>query len=1047
MHLHRYTHSLLAGVGLTIAVSSGRALHAQGTVSGHVTAAESKAPIEGALIMVVGGTARTSTGRDGAFTLRGVAAGNAEVQVMRIGYRSVTKAVTVTNGQTATADFELEAVAVQLQEVVTTATGVQRRIELGNAISTLSDVGQRVEERQITNVSDLLVAKTPGVVVLPTSTLGGPPTITIRGVSSISLSNAPIYYVDGVRYSSGSTSSGTDTPFSLINSLNPEEIESVEIVKGPSAATLYGTNAANGVIVITTKRGREGSARWNLYSELGVVNDRTSYQPMYANWGHAPGSTKPIRCQLATMGPNTCISDSVTHYDLLRDPERTFVHLGQRESYGLSVSGGSQAVRYFVSGNMDQEYGPIQMPGFEIDRFNNAHVNVSGKWLNPLAQKRYNFRTNVSASLSPTVDVSVNTGFSHLYNRIMPESDLIISLFYVGMQTYGFKGPGLDKITTDANGTPLNDYMQWAPGDIMQYLNEQNVDRTTTSADISWRPFSWMQNSATFGLDLSAIDFYHICHVGECPPQSPTARIGNVTSNRSNAENYSVKLLSTSAWDIRPWANLKTTLGSDYTIIQNDALNTTGTSLPPGGETVAQAATRNVGSQTLPTGVKTLGMYIQEQLALRDRLFLTLAVRNDQNSAFGSNFQRVMYPKASLSWLMSNEDFFPQYSWLNQFRLRTAYGSSGVQPGATAALITFSAGTVSIPARGLTSGTDTPALIASSPGNANLKPETSTEFEGGFDAETFNSRVRMEYTYYYRRTRDALVSVPLAPSSASSVLSMLQNVGSTRNSGHELMVTARVIDTRRFGWDVTINGSHNTNRVVNLGRDDATGLPRIIGAGGTTRQISGYPMNGQWYRGYTYHDDNGDGILQVAEVHVDSAFSYMGTLTPPDLFSIQNGFDFFGGRLHLNAMFDYKGGAKMLDGANNFQCNSSPMACRDSQDPTAPLSLQARQIAKTYGTTLNKTSYKTAAGYFVDSRFWKFREVSAVLTLPKSVTNALRAQEGATFVMAVRNIRTWSPFTGIDPEANYGVSQGQTQMEFQTAAAPTYITFRLNLKY
>src|SRR5205085_11517017 len=136
----------------------------------------------------------------------------------------------------------------QLEEVVTTATGQQRRVELGNAVSTLGDVGKRVEQTKINTFADLLVAKSPGVVVLPGTTLGGAPTVRVRGVSSISLSNAPIWYVDGVRYSAGSLSSGTDVNFSLLNSLNPEEIEDIEIVKGPSAATLYGTNAANGVV-------------------------------------------------------------------------------------------------------------------------------------------------------------------------------------------------------------------------------------------------------------------------------------------------------------------------------------------------------------------------------------------------------------------------------------------------------------------------------------------------------------------------------------------------------------------------------------------------------------------------------------------------------------------------------------------------------------------------------------------------------------------------------------------------------------------------------
>ena len=168
---------------------------------------------------------------------------------------------------------------------------------------------------------------------------------------------------------------------------------------------------------------------------------------------------------------------------------------------------------------------------------------------------------------------------------------------------------------------------------------------------------------------------------------------------------------------------------------------------------------------------------------------------------------------------------------------------------------------------------------------------------------------------------------------------------------------------------------------------------------------------------------------------------------PRDIFSVQNGIDLFARRLRLNLSFDYKGGASILDGANNFQCNTSPFACRDTQDPNAPLDRQAAAIAKTYGTTVDGVNYKSSVGYFVSNQFWKFREFSAALQLPKVVTDRLRASNGSSLVFGARNLHTWSSWTGIDPEANYGLSQTESQNEFQTTGAPTYFTLRLNLKY
>jgi TonB-linked SusC/RagA family outer membrane protein len=1077
MLLGRWRMFAVAGAALSLLTAGGR-LSAQGTITGRVTS-QSGQPLAEARVLAIGTSQSATTGEDGKFTLRNAPAGTVQLQVLRVGFQSQKKNVTVTAGATATADFVLAIAVAQLEEVVTTATGQQRKVELGNAVSTLGDVTKRVEETPNHTVSDLLIAKSPGVTLLPGTELGGAPTIRIRGVSSVSLSNAPIWYVDGVRYSAAglgtdnSLRSGTDVNFSLLNSLNPEEIEDIEIVKGPSAATLYGTNAANGVVLITTKKGRAGSTRWTWSAEGRTVDDRVPYQDMYANFGHdAANPSRAIRCQLATMKTSAftpasgtvCVSDSLTHYNYMTDPERTFVHLGHGSLFGANVSGGSDAVRYFASGDIDNETGPIQMQSFEVSRFDSLHVPVRDEWFHPEAQQRASFRGNLSATLSPKIDLSISSGFSKLDNRIPPESDLIIALYYVGMQNYGYKGCpggvkpcGLDKDPLQANGTPLNDALQWAPGDIMQVTQNSDVQRFTGSATANWHPLPWLQNEGTAGVDLAAVDFFQLCRLNECPPQSSTARLGRITDNQGKNRNFSAKLSSNATWNYRPSLNFKTSLGADYVNLESDLTNTSGTLLPPGASTVASASIRDA-SQRQPTAVKTLGLYVQEQASIRDRLFLTGAVRTDQNSAFGTNFQQVYYPKVSLSWLLSDEGFFPQFSWLNQLRLRSAYGASGVQPGATAAFVTFTPGTVALTGRSTTAEVDQPGLTADQPGNANLKPERSAELEAGFDAQMLSNKLHLEYTFWNKKTSDALISISLAPSSAASQLTPLLNVGSTQGWGHELQANAQLIDSRNFGWDVLVSGSHFSNKIVNLGNvstkclmPNGDNVPcQFTSAGSTSgqvRQIAGRPINEQWYRPFTYKDANGDGILQVSEVHVDSTLVPYGYRVPRDIFSVQNGVDLFGRRLRLNLMFDYKGGASILDGANNFQCNTNPFACRDTQDPTAPLDRQAAAIAKTYGTTLNGTNYKTSAGYFVNNQFWKFREFSAVVQLPKLLNDRLRSASGSSLVFGARNLHTWSSWTGIDPEANYGLTQTESQNEFQTTGLPTYFTLRLNLKY
>jgi TonB-linked SusC/RagA family outer membrane protein len=1062
MTLGRWRFLALIGAALALCGATAE-LHAQGgTVTGRITALPAGNPLAETRVLVIGTALSTTTGEDGSYTLRNVPAGAAQIQALRVGYKSTKQTVTVTNGATATADFSMAVAVAQLDEVVTTATGQQRRAEIGNAIATLGDVSTKVEQSQVSNVGTLMAAKTAGVQVLPSNMTGGAPSVRIRGLSSISLSNAPIWIVDGVRFdASDNISLNAQTRFSMLNSLSTEEIEDIEIVKGPSAATLYGTAAANGVVLVTTKKGRAGKAKWGFTAERGLVQDPADYQTMYANFGHAPGAAPgdpPIRCKIATMvtsanpGGN-CISDSLTSYNLMKDAERTFVKTGKRSLYGVNVSGGSEAVRYYMSSEIDDEIGPVEMPSFEVQRFNSQGINVRPEWLHPEAATKMNFRGNLNAAISPKLDINFNSGFARNENRLPPSGSSFDALYYVGMQNYGYKGCpggvapcGLDKNPMAADTVPLNEYFQYSAGDVMQRYRPQILQRTTLSLNSNWRPFAWMVNDATIGMDLANRDNVELCRKGECAPTS-TIRQGQVSDRKNNRRTVSAKFSSTGSWSARDWLNLKTTVGGDYTNVEEDEVFASGSILPPGAEIVNAASTRS-GTQQLPVAEKTLGIYGQEVFAVRDRLFITGALRSDQNSAFGTKFQSILYPKVSVSWLASDESFFPKWNFLNSFRLRSAYGTSGVQPRRTDGLVTFAAGNQSLPSRtsGSTAGADTPGLAADQLGNPDLRPERSSELESGFESQLFNSRVRVDYTYYHKKTKDALIQVDIAPSSGASQLNPLVNIGSTQNTGHELQLNAQLLDRRQLAWDVTITASHESNKVLDLGIDPVTGEGRIINPGGSSRQLAGYPINSRWFRNYHYADANGDGVIQTNEVTVDPDFSYMGYAFPRDIFSIQQGLDLFNRQLHLSALFDYRGGFTLQDGGNNFQCGTGPFACRETEDPTAPLQWQARNVAKVNGSVVDGVRYTTSAGYLQNGQFWKFREFSVAYSLPPVVQKYLRTANGSTIVFAARNLATWTSYTGIDPEEHDNASS-DTQSNFQSAPPPRYLTLRLNLKF
>jgi TonB-linked SusC/RagA family outer membrane protein len=1013
---------------LASAPSAARAQSA--AITGRVTAEGTGQPLGDSRVYVVGTTLVGVTNAEGRYTIRGVPTGTAQVRVLRVGFQEQKKPVTISAGQTATVDFSMSPSIVQLSEVVTTATGEQRRVEIGNSVATLSNVPQQVAETPTHTMSDLLVGKVAGVTVLPGSMTGTAGTIRLRGLNSLSLSNAPIWIVDGVRFNAGSIgvpTGGQDA--TLLSSLSPDDIDNVEIVKGPSAATLYGTDAANGVIIVTTKRGRAGDAQWNWYGEAGSIVDKGKYADAYMIWGHAPATPNvQRRCELTHIAAGSCVRDSLTSFNPINVDELSPIQTGFRKQLGAQVSGGTERVRYFASGGYDNEEGPVRLPDVERERMTSEGIRLREEWVKPEMLGRVNARANLNAAVNDKFDVAFQTSYIKTNQRLAQTDNNLWSVFYQSTINPGYNGPGPSRTNRDPLGRPLNGNASLVFGDIFQNLVQEDIQRLLGSVNGNYRPFSWLQADATLGVDLADRRDYQLCRFEECPPSGDT-RLGFVESQNSNNRNISGKVAATATWQATEWLNLKTTAGSDYTNIQSDNTSSSGEILPPGAATVGSAAVQTGGSG-LPSATKTLGYYLQEQFSIRDRLFVTLAARSDKNSAFGVNYKNVFYPKAQVAWVLSDEPFFPELGWVNTFRLRTAYGQAGQNPGATAALYTFGSTRVNL------QNQDTPGLRASQVGNANLKPEVATEFEAGFETQLLANRVSVDFTYYNRKTRDALISQPVAASSGASDLSILRNQGSIANRGMELAINTTLANTRQFGWDLTVVASRNENEVVSLGFDDS-GKPNPTRGTGIQRDSVGLPIDGYFIRKHTWNDANNDGILAVSEVSVDTAYSFLGSPIPTRMASLTNGFDFLNGNVRVRAMFDYKGGFYIFNDSDQFICANNPAAAARS-NPGVGLREQADCIAQ------RGTTPTTSSGYVEKGDFIRFREVSATLRLPSRYLRTIRA-ENANLTLGARNLKVWTDYRGQDPEANY--STGDVQTGFMASAPRTYYTARINFYF
>jgi len=1012
-------------------------LLAQGTVTGRIVTEEGKTPLGDVQLLVEGTSIATVTNATGQYTLRNVPAGPREIRVLRVGYTAQKKPVTVVAGTSVTLDFEMVQTVVKLQEVVTTATGEQRRVELGHTVATV-DVARKIAEAPIKNFGDLLAAKAPGVQVLPSNMTGGGSRVRIRGTSSFSLSNDPIYIIDGIRMTSGAGGGigvGGTSP-NRVNDINPSEIENIEIVKGPSAASLYGTDAANGVIVITTKRGRAGRTNWNTFVEHGQITDPNQYPTMHAILGKSVGSTTQRRCFLREVAANKvdpatgCVVDSTTSLNVYDRPDLTPIKLGSRDQMGVQVNGGTEASRYFMSLDIQKETGPYGIPAFNRQRFDSLKTTITDWVKRPSQLEQGSFRTNVNATLSQNLDIGVTSMFTRLEQRLPQVDNNVNSMWYNGMIGPGFTGAGPGYTGIGSLGQPMMGYANFTPGEIFQRLATQGIQRMIVGTNINWRPLNWLSTRADAGVDLTDRTDYGLQKFAE-GPDFGQQRQGTVTDARGNVRNMSANLNATATWVPFPWLNSKFTIGSQYVNFNNYTNSAGGTILPPGAQNPGQATTPNVNQGT--TLANTLGTFIEEAIAINDRVWLTAGVRTDQNSAFGRNFQRVYYPKISGSWMISDEGFFPKVPLLSGLRIRTAFGYAGQQPGPNDALRTFSTTAVSV------ANADVSGLLSNALGNPDIKPERTREFEGGFEAKLWDSRINFDFTYYNKVNSDQLFNAPIAPSAGTAATSILTNLGSTQNTGVEFLVNAQVFDSRDFGWDLTVSASKNANKLITLGLLPNGNPVPTIGLNTTVQQRSGLPLYSYWSRPFTYADPNNDGLLNSTDVTVDTTWMPKGYSQPRDEISITNGFELLKRRLRITALTDYKGGSVLFNNETGFLCQQS-VSCPYISSLTASVANQARALAYRDKGTLN-----TAWGFMEPLQFWRLREISAVYTLSDNVARTVFRAQGATLNLGVRNLKVWTNYSGVDPEANYG--QGDTQQTLLTAGPPRYVNFRVNLRY
>jgi len=946
-----------------------------GTVTGTVRSATNGQPIPGAQVAIPELNIGVLANNVGRYLLPNVSAGTHTVQVQYIGYTTSTAEVTVTAGDAAIQDFDLRSEAISLEGVIVTGTaGAARRREIGNSVSQLNE--EAFQGAPIQNVADILQGRALGVTVLDNGgQVGAGSTIKLRGNNSVSFSNSPLVYVDGVRIRERGLihSDEANQQTNPFDDINPADIERIETIKGAAATTLYGTEAAGGVIQIFTKRGVAGAPAWTLTVDQGINT-----------LGHI-GPDPDVNP--TGLGMNNCNftgddnfpgGDNQFPADPTCPASGSWLKTGSLQSYNLSVRGGAERMNYFMSARWGTEEGVFD-----------TGVNDNGVARPTQGQENWNLRGNFSFAPAEDLDVRFNTFYAHRDVTWVPDGNnaegLLLNVFRGGRD-----------YTNDEDGKLLD-------------MDITNInDHFTSGVNLLWNPMDGMNHRLNAGIDWVRNEYFE-----ERPWGYFYVQGGNRETDERTFRKLTLDYAGTYNRDLFGVSSSLSLGGQLY----NDFVTGTngfGDDFAGPGAKILQSGAITEAFEVNST-VTSGGFFVQEVVGLGDRLFLTGGLRVDGHSAFGQDFGLETYPKGSFSYVISDESFFPDF--IGTLKLRGAFGESGKAPGLFDAARTWAS---------VAGDNGQPGVTPDNLGNPVLGPERTREWEAGFEGTTFGDRVAFEYQYFSQRTFDALIPVTQLPS-GGFVGTQLENVGEVTNAGHEVFVNVTALATNTVGWDVGLRLSTADSRVIDLGDLESIniGWRNYVRAPieCTSELSNGVTFDGNGYIGQGCTPGEmvyfplpafcHDRVQNPDEVAAPNYTEHcLGSTTPKYTYGISSTMT-LSQRLTLDVVGEGMGGMWLSSGTayQNTRRQVWPL-CRSTFDAIAAgqrNSLTAGERA------LCDPSVVRYGMWTQPSDFFKIRSASLSYRVPEDILPGnIRA---ATLRLQGRNLFTMTDFEGVDPEA------------------------------
>ena len=927
---------LLGTAALLLALGASDVTAQEGSITGNVTDAVSLAPVDGAQLSIEGTQRGGITNASGRFLITGIPVGTHTLRITHIGYRTETQQVTVTADGTAVADFALQISAVALDEIVATGTaGAVERRKLGSSLSSI-DVSNVQDVVPVEGFSQTLEARIPGVRSVGTAGgVGAGRSLQVRGITSFELNQRPVIYIDGIRVDTRSTEWGniagaTCCSFSggagedRLSDLNPEEIERIEVLKGAAAATLYGSEASNGVIQIFTKRGRSNTApQFTFSSSVGFNRHRPNFP--------------------TTLYPNFSGPDGVQALDA----NKTLIENGLINSYDLTASGGGEDITYFVSGGFAYEEGSIK----------------------PNDQQRGNIRLNLNWTASDKWSVGINSAYARNNIQALQSGNNWMALLGNAI---------LGNPTAATAERPYGE--PWIPvSNIQQVETFSKANRWTGGLNVTFTPSENFTHKLTLGLDnvddqkSRILPFGNfIVYIGEA---------GERNIGYRSARTFTADYLGSLSFD------LSESIASDFSFGAQGFWETANTSMATGkefagpGVTTVGGAANTFGDENFRE-VVTVGVFAQNRFDFGDRLFATLGVRVDGHSAFGTNYGLQTYPKADIAYNLSSADGnLPGF--MTNLKLRAAVGMAGKAPGAFDSFQTFDPTAVL---------NDVPGVTPDNPGNPDLEPEKTTEFELGLDAGLFDDLVGLSVTGYYARTRDALLDVTL-PSSEGFSEAQLRNAGEIENRGIEFQVNATPVNNQALRWNTNVNFDWSDNEILSLGPTAQDGR---LGD-----EYEGFPVESVWGRDIASYDP-----ATNTHARTDTAV-FQGRPLPNFNASWSNTFNV--GSFRFYAQFRGEWGAVFSNGDRSYRIRQLA-----GDEYLSTLGADGTPTARTD----SLSNFYTLVGAFDSRDHIRLQEVSVSYQLPRDLSGAI-GLGNTSLTLSGYNLHWWDSCNCMDPSIQY----------------------------